>query len=176
MSADLNTSFFVLDLGFYVAKRVRAFDFQGGGLFINCVNEYLHRPIPCKHKIKGRFILGTKFSEGPSVEEQAVVLRSPRSYEEKGFLQNGITWAQGVRFKPRTSRFEAWNEENAVFRAEVPVKMPPRRNRPVTEAYEQEFEQRVMARIKERLDQFVDQLADQMNNMMNPRRHRKRNS
>ncbi|GJR74759.1 reverse transcriptase domain-containing protein [Tanacetum coccineum] len=155
MSADLNTSFFVLDLGFYVAKRVRAFDFQGDGLFISCVNEYLHRPIPCKHKIKGRFILGTKFSEGP------VVLRSPRSYQEKSFLQNGITWAQGVRFRPKTSRFEAWNEENAVstsvgIRAEVPVKMPPRRNRPLTEAYEQEFEQRVMARMEERLDQFSE--------------------
>nr|GEZ45907.1 hypothetical protein [Tanacetum cinerariifolium] len=34
-----------------------------------------------------------------------------------------------------------------VSRAEVPVKMPPRRNRPLTEAYEQEFEQRVMARM-----------------------------
>ncbi|GJZ14188.1 putative nucleotidyltransferase, ribonuclease H [Tanacetum coccineum] len=39
-----------------------------------------------------------------------------------------------------------------VSRAEVPVKMPPRRNRPLTEAYEQEFEQRVMARMEERLD------------------------
>ncbi|GJZ39484.1 hypothetical protein Tco_0586047 [Tanacetum coccineum] len=106
---------------------------------------------------------------------------SPRSYEEKGFLQNDITWAQGVRFRPKTSRFEAWNEENAMstsvgIRAEVPVKMPPRRNRPLTEAYEQEFEQRVMERMEERLDQFVDQLANRMNNMMNPRRRRDRNS
>ncbi|GJV46316.1 putative reverse transcriptase domain-containing protein [Tanacetum coccineum] len=54
--------------------------------------------------------------------------------------------------------------------------MPPRRNRPLTEAYEQEFEQRVMARMEERLDQFVDQLADRMNYMMNPRRRRDRNS
>ncbi|GJW77345.1 reverse transcriptase domain-containing protein [Tanacetum coccineum] len=54
--------------------------------------------------------------------------------------------------------------------------MPPRRNRPLTEAYEQEFEQRVMARMKERLDQFVDQLADRMNDMMNLRRRRDRNS
>ncbi|GKB64963.1 putative reverse transcriptase domain-containing protein [Tanacetum coccineum] len=82
---------------------------------------------------------------------------------------------------PRTTCFEAWNEENAVttsvgIRAEVPVKMPPRRNRPLTEAYEQEFEQCVMARMKERLDQFVDQLASQMNDMMNPRRLRDRNS
>ncbi|GJS97413.1 putative reverse transcriptase domain-containing protein [Tanacetum coccineum] len=63
-----------------------------------------------------------------------------------------------------------------VSRAKVPVKMPPRRNRPLTEAYEQEFEQRVMARIEERLDQFVDQLDDRMNDMMNPRRRRDRNS
>ncbi|GKC73570.1 hypothetical protein Tco_1119453, partial [Tanacetum coccineum] len=35
------------------------------------------------------------------------------------------------------------------IRAEVPVKMPPRRNMPLTEAYEQEFEQRVMARMEE---------------------------
>ncbi|GJT16842.1 retrovirus-related pol polyprotein from transposon TNT 1-94 [Tanacetum coccineum] len=62
-----------------------------------------------------------------------------------------------------------------VSRAEVPVKMSPRRNRPLTEAYEQEFEQCVMARMEERLDQFVDQLADQMNDMMNPRRRRDRN-
>ncbi|GJW55890.1 putative nucleotidyltransferase, ribonuclease H [Tanacetum coccineum] len=61
-------------------------------------------------------------------------------------------------------------------RAEVPVKMPPRRNRPLTEAYEQEFEQRVMARMEERLGQFVDQLADRMNDMMNPRRRRDRNN
>ncbi|GJW84105.1 hypothetical protein Tco_0157250 [Tanacetum coccineum] len=61
-------------------------------------------------------------------------------------------------------------------RAEVPVKMPPRRNRPLTEAYEQEFEQRVMARMEERLGQFVDQLTDRMNDMMNPRRRRDRNN
>ncbi|GKE37375.1 hypothetical protein Tco_1460780, partial [Tanacetum coccineum] len=54
--------------------------------------------------------------------------------------------------------------------------MPPRRNRPLTKAYEQEFEQRVMARMEERLDQFVYQLADQMNDMMNPRRRRDHNS
>ncbi|GJS28555.1 hypothetical protein Tco_0489175 [Tanacetum coccineum] len=59
-----------------------------------------------------------------------------------------------------------------ISRAEVPVKMLSRRNRPLTEAYEQEFEQRVMARMEERLDQFVDQLADRMNDMMNPRRCR----
>ncbi|GJX63442.1 hypothetical protein Tco_0296342 [Tanacetum coccineum] len=57
------------------------------------------------------------------------------------------------------------------LRSEVPVKIPPRRYRPLTEAYKQEFEQRVMARIEEQLDQFVDQLADEMNDMMNPRRH-----
>ncbi|GJV73204.1 reverse transcriptase domain-containing protein [Tanacetum coccineum] len=54
--------------------------------------------------------------------------------------------------------------------------MPPRRNRPLTEAYEQEFEQRVMARMEERLGQFVDQLTDRMNDMMNPRRRRDRNN
>ncbi|GKE00250.1 putative nucleotidyltransferase, ribonuclease H [Tanacetum coccineum] len=54
--------------------------------------------------------------------------------------------------------------------------MPPRRSRPLTEAYEKEFEQRVVARIEERLDQFIDQLADRMNDMMNPRRRRDRNS
>ncbi|GJW84129.1 putative reverse transcriptase domain-containing protein [Tanacetum coccineum] len=53
--------------------------------------------------------------------------------------------------------------------------MPPRRSRPLTEAYEKEFEQRVMARMEERLDQFVEQLADRMNDMMNPRRRRDRN-
>ncbi|GKD80265.1 hypothetical protein Tco_1342886 [Tanacetum coccineum] len=62
-----------------------------------------------------------------------------------------------------------------VSRAEVPVKMPPKRNRPLTKAYEQEFEQRLMERIEERLDQFVDQLADRINEMMNPRRRGDRN-
>ncbi|GKA12572.1 putative nucleotidyltransferase, ribonuclease H [Tanacetum coccineum] len=62
------------------------------------------------------------------------------------------------------------------IRAEVPVKMPPRRNRPLSKAYEQEFEQRVMKRMEERLDQFVDQLAYRMNDMMNPRRRKDRNS
>ncbi|GKC76864.1 putative nucleotidyltransferase, ribonuclease H [Tanacetum coccineum] len=63
-----------------------------------------------------------------------------------------------------------------VSRAEVPIKMPSRRNRPLTKAYEQEFEQHVMARMKERLDQFVDQLAGRMNDMMNPRRNMDCNS
>nr|GEV28673.1 hypothetical protein [Tanacetum cinerariifolium] len=103
----------------------------------------------------------------------------PISCEERPFLQKGITWAQIIRFRPMTSRFEARNEENAlqqlVSRVEVPVKMSPRRNRPVIEAYEQEFEQHVMARIEERLDQFVDQLTDQMNDMMNPRRRKGHN-
>nr|GEW35585.1 hypothetical protein [Tanacetum cinerariifolium] len=53
--------------------------------------------------------------------------------------------------------------------------MPSMRNRPLTEAYEQEFKQRVMARIEERLDQFVDQVADRMKDMMNPRRRGDRN-
>ncbi|GKA11903.1 hypothetical protein Tco_0691449 [Tanacetum coccineum] len=53
--------------------------------------------------------------------------------------------------------------------------LPPRRNRPLTRAYEQEFEQRVMATMEERLDQFVDQLADRINKMMNPRRRRDSN-
>ncbi|GKA11902.1 putative reverse transcriptase domain-containing protein [Tanacetum coccineum] len=51
---------------------------------------------------------------------------------------------------PSTSRYYiSWYQ-----RAEVPVKMPPRRNEPLTEACEQEFELRVMARMEERLDQF----------------------
>ncbi|GJR03706.1 putative CCCH-type zinc finger family protein [Tanacetum coccineum] len=62
---------------------------------------------------------------------------------------------QVLKNGPRTSRFKAWNKENTVFldyiswyqRAEIPVKMPPRRNRPLTEACEQELEQRVMARM-----------------------------
>nr|GEW03403.1 hypothetical protein [Tanacetum cinerariifolium] len=57
-----------------------------------------------------------------------------------------------------------------VLRAEVPVKMPSRRNRPLTEAYEQEFEKRIMERMKEQLGQLVDQLNDQMNDLMNNRR------
>ncbi|GKC39997.1 putative reverse transcriptase domain-containing protein [Tanacetum coccineum] len=61
------------------------------------------------------------------------------------------------------------------IRADVPFKMPPRRYKPLIEAYEQEFEQRVMKRMEERLDQFVDQLAGRMNDMMNPRRRRDRN-
>ncbi|GKD65536.1 putative reverse transcriptase domain-containing protein [Tanacetum coccineum] len=48
-----------------------------------------------------------------------------------------------------TRRTPCWYQ-----RAEVPVKMPPRRNEPLTEACEQEFELRVMARMEERLDQF----------------------
>ncbi|GJW31079.1 reverse transcriptase domain-containing protein [Tanacetum coccineum] len=54
--------------------------------------------------------------------------------------------------------------------------MPPRRNRPLTEAYEQELEQRIMTRIDERFNQIIDQLANRMNDMMNPRRRRDHNS
>nr|GEV80274.1 reverse transcriptase domain-containing protein [Tanacetum cinerariifolium] len=50
--------------------------------------------------------------------------------------------------------------------------MPPKRNRPLTEAYEQEFEQRIMERMEERLGQFVDQLTDEMNDLMNNRKRR----
>ncbi|GKD05609.1 hypothetical protein Tco_1180583 [Tanacetum coccineum] len=61
-----------------------------------------------------------------------------------------VTWAF---HRPWTSYlyYISWYQ-----RPEVPVKMPPRRNRPLTEACEQELEQRVMARMEERLDQFVD--------------------
>nr|GEX52334.1 hypothetical protein [Tanacetum cinerariifolium] len=52
--------------------------------------------------------------------------------------------------------------------------MPLRRNRPLTEAYEQEFEKRIMERIEERLGQFVDQLTNEINNLMNNRRPRNR--
>ncbi|GKE92647.1 hypothetical protein Tco_1573742 [Tanacetum coccineum] len=53
--------------------------------------------------------------------------------------------------------------------------MPPRRNRPLTEANKQEFKQRIMARMDERLDQFVDQFYNRMNDMMNLRRCGDRN-
>nr|GEX39023.1 putative reverse transcriptase domain-containing protein [Tanacetum cinerariifolium] len=82
-------------------------------------------------------------------------------------LSNFVTDANNLAPKKTTS---------VGIRVEVSVKMPSRRNRPLTEAYEQEFEQRVMARMKERLDQFVDQLADRMNDMMNPRIRNDRNS
>nr|GEX50575.1 putative reverse transcriptase domain-containing protein [Tanacetum cinerariifolium] len=65
-------------------------------------------------------------------------------------------------------------EMELVSRAEVPVKMPPKRNRHLTEAYEHEFEQRIMERMEERLGQFVDQLTDQMNDLMNNKRPRNR--
>ncbi|GJY15596.1 putative reverse transcriptase domain-containing protein, partial [Tanacetum coccineum] len=42
------------------------------------------------------------------------------------------------------------------IKAEVPVKMPLRRNRPLTKAYEQEFEQRVMARMEESETPFFE--------------------
>nr|GEY89904.1 reverse transcriptase domain-containing protein [Tanacetum cinerariifolium] len=77
-------------------------------------------------------------------------------------------------FTLKTSEHRIWLGN--FKRAGVTVKMPLRRNRPFTEAYEQEFKQRVMERMKERLDQFVDQLADLMNDMMDPRRRTDRNS
>ncbi|GJS78091.1 hypothetical protein Tco_0727972 [Tanacetum coccineum] len=124
----------------------------------------------------------------PNLMMQAQVLKngpfcfwSLLSCEEKAFIQRGITWDQRLRFRPRTCRLEGWNEENVVIqfvcsllslhqlvsRAEVPVKIPQRRNRLLTKAYEQEFEQRIMVRMEERLDQFVDQLDDRINDMMN---------
>ncbi|GJT87454.1 hypothetical protein Tco_1069171 [Tanacetum coccineum] len=97
---------------------------------------------------------------GLSVEERALFWK----------IVSGIRWNQQIQFV--ISLFHA---TSVGTRAEVPVKMPPRKNRPLTEAYEQEFEQRVMARIEERLYQFVDQFADRMNDMMNLRRHGDRN-
>ncbi|GJZ54739.1 putative nucleotidyltransferase, ribonuclease H [Tanacetum coccineum] len=83
----------------------------------------------------------------------------------------GITWAPGGVRRPVTSQIEEKNEADAILvsRAEVPVKMPPRRNRPLNEAYEQDFEQRVMARMEQRFNQFVDQLSNRMYQLMNRR-------
>ncbi|GJV75828.1 putative reverse transcriptase domain-containing protein [Tanacetum coccineum] len=122
-------------------------------------------------KSRANFVYPRGNDAGPSVEEHAILFIEAQDRVKKSLFQSGITWAQRLRFRPRTSRFEARNEENAYscestdsicyleyfttsvgIRAEVPVKMPPRRNRPLTEAYEQEFEQRVMARMEERLD------------------------
>ncbi|GKE51555.1 hypothetical protein Tco_1486711 [Tanacetum coccineum] len=35
----------------------------------------------------------------------------PRSYEEKAFIQKGTTRSEKLDFRPMTSRFESWNEE-----------------------------------------------------------------
>ncbi|GJX95334.1 hypothetical protein Tco_0351132 [Tanacetum coccineum] len=58
---------------------------------------------------------------GPSVEEQTILFKEaqdhhfdyggPRSYEEKAFIQNGITRSERLDFRPMTSRFESWNGE-----------------------------------------------------------------
>ncbi|GKC07542.1 hypothetical protein Tco_0999152, partial [Tanacetum coccineum] len=79
----------------------------------------------------------------------------------------------GIRRINRHNFLSCFFTTSVGIRAEVPVKMPPRKNR--TEAYEQEFEQRIMERIEERLYQFVDQLADRMNDMINPIRRGDRN-
>nr|GEX71966.1 hypothetical protein [Tanacetum cinerariifolium] len=92
----------------------------------------------------------------------------PGSCEKKGFTKVGITCAPGGVKDSICYLFFSLHQ--LVSRAEVPVKMPPRRNKPLTEAYEQEFEQRIMERMDERLGQFVDQLTDQMNALMNNRR------
>ncbi|PWA66820.1 reverse transcriptase domain-containing protein [Artemisia annua] len=34
--------------------------------------------------------------------------------EKRGFTKSSVTWTMGLRFRPMTSRFEAWNEENIV--------------------------------------------------------------
>ncbi|GJU36419.1 hypothetical protein Tco_1184773 [Tanacetum coccineum] len=57
----------------------------------------------------------------PIVEEQTIlfmeaqdrhfVYGSPRSYEEKAFIQNGITRSERLDFRPMTSLFESWNGE-----------------------------------------------------------------
>nr|GEX41763.1 RNA-directed DNA polymerase, eukaryota [Tanacetum cinerariifolium] len=46
-----------------------------------------------------------------------------RSCEENAFFPSGITCAQGLRFRPTTSRFEAWNEENVVKMASALAKL-----------------------------------------------------
>ncbi|GJW88273.1 hypothetical protein Tco_0163613 [Tanacetum coccineum] len=104
---------------------------------------------------------------GLSVEERALLFLKAQDRLEELFL--------GIRRINRSNLLSLYFATSVGIRAEVPVKMPPRKNRPLTEAYEQEFEQRVMARIEERLYQFVDQFADRMNDMMNLRRHGDRN-
>ncbi|GKD84764.1 hypothetical protein Tco_1355918 [Tanacetum coccineum] len=53
---------------------------------------------------------------GPSVEVQ--VLKTyhfdyggPKSYEEKAFIQNGITRSERLDIRPMTGLFESWNGE-----------------------------------------------------------------
>nr|GEZ51534.1 hypothetical protein [Tanacetum cinerariifolium] len=42
------------------------------------------------------------------------VSEGPRSCQEKSFTKSGITWPPRLHFRPKTSRFKAWNEENIV--------------------------------------------------------------
>ncbi|GJZ95094.1 hypothetical protein Tco_0667297 [Tanacetum coccineum] len=109
------------------------------------------------------------------INEVIVNTKSTDSISYPGFFTTSVVivtfrWNQLIQFV-----IPFYHTTSVGTRAEVPVKMPPRKNRPLTEAYEQEFEQRVMARIEERLYQFVDQFADRMNDMMNLRRHGDRN-
>ncbi|GKC36921.1 hypothetical protein Tco_1049305, partial [Tanacetum coccineum] len=79
--------------------------------------------------------------------------------EEEGFVRKGGFGEEEETWKT------FWYQE-----AKFLIKMPPKRNRNINDAYE-----RIMARMEERLDQFVDQFANRMNDMMNPRRRGDRN-
>nr|GEY24885.1 hypothetical protein [Tanacetum cinerariifolium] len=57
----------------------------------------------------------TTASNGRLCRTDPFVSEGPRSCEENDFIQNGITWAPGLRFRPTTKRFEDWNEENVMF-------------------------------------------------------------
>ncbi|GJV30608.1 hypothetical protein Tco_1387056 [Tanacetum coccineum] len=57
---------------------------------------------------------------GPSIEERAILFLEAQDRVKEGpFFLKVITWAQMIRFRPKTSRFEAWNEEIAVGIAKV---------------------------------------------------------
>ncbi|GJR16516.1 zinc finger MYM-type protein 1 [Tanacetum coccineum] len=55
-------------------------------------------------------------AKGPSIEEHAILFLEAQDRKEMPFFKKSyITWAPGLRFRPMTSRFEAWSKENALI-------------------------------------------------------------
>ncbi|GJY28283.1 putative nucleotidyltransferase, ribonuclease H [Tanacetum coccineum] len=130
---------------------------------------------------RANFIYPRGNDAGASVEEQALLFMEARHRLKKKPFLKWHNLGSETPFQAQDQpiqileRGERRSNQHIGIRAKVPVKMPPKRNRPLTKAYKQEFEQRVMVRMEEQLDQFVDQLADRMNDMMNPRIRRDHN-
>ncbi|GKC36081.1 putative reverse transcriptase domain-containing protein, partial [Tanacetum coccineum] len=115
---------------------------------LKCFNcgEPGYRQSECKKAGKRHLFANEEWEDNGVANDN---YEEPPVFHDDQYEEEIVSGDVGVNLMVRRS---CLTTKALISRAKVPVKMPLRRNRPLTVAYEQEFEQRVMARIEERLD------------------------